>query len=193
MQWCISTRATSNYELIVSSTGLFHKAISQSGTNLAAWARPAHPGVAAERAVKLGKKLGCTSDPDKLVDCLRTVDATTITSAFYDFFVSTLIYPSKMLARTLNAAYSHIARMHVCTPLGMGHRSDGTLSTSRRTRFAGRLYHRPSQGRCTATRTVHTLADRSHDWRGCHEIGTYVLLSTHYATTQYRTLRDSYT
>lgn len=74
------------------SKGLFHKAISESGTNLNPWAQPAHQGVAPKRAAELGEMMGC---PKKLglnnwagmLDCLRKVPADKITAAFYDFFV----------------------------------------------------------------------------------------------------------
>ncbi|XP_055677254.1 juvenile hormone esterase [Lutzomyia longipalpis] len=65
--------------------GLFHRVISQSGTNLCAWAQPAHPGVAEKRAERLGQMMGCT-DANHLIECLREKSAEDITAAFYDFF-----------------------------------------------------------------------------------------------------------
>lgn len=71
------------------SKGLFHKAISQSGTNLAAWARPAHPEVAPQRAQALANMFGCHKNGDNwksVINCLRLIDAANITRAFYDYF-----------------------------------------------------------------------------------------------------------
>lgn len=72
-------------------SGLFSKAIAQSGTNLAAWAQPAHDGVAAKRATKLAQLLGCYKPKNwpKTLNCLRNESAENITAAFYHFFVST--------------------------------------------------------------------------------------------------------
>lgn len=70
------------------SKGLFHRAISQSGTNLDPWAQPAHRGVAETRAKRLGEMMGCIEDGDAMIECLRKVPAANITAAFYDFFVS---------------------------------------------------------------------------------------------------------
>lgn len=69
-------------------TGLFSKAIAQSGTNLAAWSQPAHKGVARHRATKLAEMFKCHTPNNwpKTLDCLRTVSAENITAAFYDFF-----------------------------------------------------------------------------------------------------------
>ncbi|GAB0091519.1 Carboxylic ester hydrolase [Sergentomyia squamirostris] len=65
--------------------GLFHRVISQSGTNLCSWAQPAHNGVAEERAKRLGHLLGCR-DEEKMIECLRNESADDITAAFYNFF-----------------------------------------------------------------------------------------------------------
>lgn len=80
--------------------GLFHRVISQSGTNLDAWAAPAHEGVAPRRALKLGEMLGCktSSEKDKqrwsgLIKCLRSKPAEDITKAYYNFFVGSLTLP----------------------------------------------------------------------------------------------------
>lgn len=71
-------------------SGLFSKAIAQSGTNLAAWSQPAHEGVARQRATQLAEMFKCYTPNDwsKSIDCLRQVPAENITAAFYDFFVS---------------------------------------------------------------------------------------------------------
>lgn len=71
------------------SKGLFHRGISQSGTNLAPWGAVAHKNVAQERAVKLGEMMGCeleSSNFSAMIECLRKVPAKNITEAFYDFF-----------------------------------------------------------------------------------------------------------
>lgn len=71
------------------SQGLFARAISQSGTNLAPWSQPAHPGVAAQRAAKLAAIVGCETEAgSEMVECLRGVSAADLTAAFYAFFVS---------------------------------------------------------------------------------------------------------
>lgn len=72
-------------------TGLFKRAISQSGTNLAAWARPAQDGVAVRRAEKLASLVGCPKGANswaETLNCIRKVDGDTITKQFYEFFVS---------------------------------------------------------------------------------------------------------
>lgn len=71
------------------SKGLFHRGISQSGTNLAPWGAVAHKDVARERAVKLGEMMGCEledSNYQAMIACLRQVPAKNITEAFYEFF-----------------------------------------------------------------------------------------------------------
>ena len=71
------------------SKGLFHRGISQSGTNLAPWGAVAHSGVAPERAVKLGEMMNCKMENEnyqQMIECLRQVPAKNITEAFYDFF-----------------------------------------------------------------------------------------------------------
>lgn len=71
--------------------GLFQRGISQSGTNLASWARPAHENVAPKRAAQLALSQGCPkegNDWKQVIACLRRADAANITRYFYDFFVS---------------------------------------------------------------------------------------------------------
>lgn len=72
--------------------GLFHKAIIQSGTYFNPWAQPAHKGVPAKRANKVGELLGCNTKPNdwkNLLKCLHGKSAENITATVYDFFVST--------------------------------------------------------------------------------------------------------
>nr|AHJ81343.1 carboxylesterase [Locusta migratoria] len=55
------------------SRGLFHRAISQSGVSLNAWAVPRPGGL--QKAQKVAALVGCPTEPSAaLVDCLRTVD-----------------------------------------------------------------------------------------------------------------------
>lgn len=71
------------------SEGLFHRGISESGTNLAPWGAVAHKGVARSRAIKLAEMMSCPHEDSNfkaMVDCLRQVPATNLTEAFYDFF-----------------------------------------------------------------------------------------------------------
>lgn len=71
------------------SKGLFHRGISESGTNLAPWGAVAHKNVARTRATKLGDMMSCpleNSNFKAMIDCLRNVPAENITKAFYDFF-----------------------------------------------------------------------------------------------------------
>jgi len=62
-------------------TGLFHRAIAQSGSALCPWAAE-DPAVARTKAFRLGKALGCnTSDSKELVEFLMTVPAQQLTEA----------------------------------------------------------------------------------------------------------------
>lgn len=76
------------------SKGYFQKTISQSGTNLAAWAAPAQKDIAVNRAKTLAKMMDCYSEEEKwnkILNCLRQVSAEKITAAYYDFFVNSSI------------------------------------------------------------------------------------------------------
>lgn len=70
--------------------GLFHRAITQAGVNMAAWALPARKGFARQQTAKLAKMFNCYAENDwaRTVECLRTVPAKNITATLYDFFVS---------------------------------------------------------------------------------------------------------
>lgn len=73
------------------SRGLLHRGIAQSGTYFNPWAQPAHKGVAARRADKLAKLVGCGSSSDKWserLSCLRQKPADDIVAGLYDMFVS---------------------------------------------------------------------------------------------------------
>lgn len=76
------------------SKGLFDRAISQSGTLMNIWSDPPRPGLAKMRAIRLADKMGCPitdTNYQKILDCLRKVDAKKITQGMYDFFVSGLL------------------------------------------------------------------------------------------------------
>lgn len=71
------------------SKGLFHRGISESGTNLAPWGAVAHKNVARARAEKLGEMMDCPLENlgyAEMIKCLREVSAVNITEAFYSFF-----------------------------------------------------------------------------------------------------------
>lgn len=60
-------------------TGLFHRAIAQSGSALCPWAAE-DPAVARTKAFRLGEALGCkTSDSKELVEFLMKVPAQQLT------------------------------------------------------------------------------------------------------------------
>jgi carboxylesterase type B len=62
-------------------TGLFHRAIAQSGSALCPWAAE-DPAVARTKAFRLGMVLGCkTSDSKELVEFLMKVPAQELTEA----------------------------------------------------------------------------------------------------------------
>lgn len=71
------------------SSGLFHRAIPQSGYVFNPWSQPMHKGAAAKKAHKLASFFNC-DNPDKdwedMISCLRTIPAINITSKFIEFF-----------------------------------------------------------------------------------------------------------
>ncbi|KAH8289553.1 hypothetical protein KR054_007143 [Drosophila jambulina] len=73
------------------SRGLLHRGIAQSGTYFNPWAQPAHKGVAAGRAEKLAKLVGCSdggsSSWEEKLKCLREKPADDIVASLYDMFV----------------------------------------------------------------------------------------------------------
>nr|AHJ81340.1 carboxylesterase [Locusta migratoria] len=75
------------------SRGLFHRAISQSGVSLNAWAVPRPGGL--QKAQKVAALVGCPTEPSAaLVDCLRSVDDYKIvntTTQFTEWFFSPLL------------------------------------------------------------------------------------------------------
>lgn len=69
------------------SQGLFHRGISESGTNLAVWGTVARKGQAQKRAARLATMMECESEnATDMIECLRKAPADKITRAFYDFF-----------------------------------------------------------------------------------------------------------
>ena len=71
------------------SKGLFHRGISESGTNLSPWGAVALKNVAKARAIKLGEMLSCPltkSNFKAIIDCLKKIPAEDIMKTFYDFF-----------------------------------------------------------------------------------------------------------
>ncbi|KAJ0183834.1 hypothetical protein K1T71_000257 [Dendrolimus kikuchii] len=68
------------------SEGLFHKAISESGTALVPWAE-APPGEALRNAFKLAKFMDCPQAPsERMLDCLRSKDSYDIINTEYRFY-----------------------------------------------------------------------------------------------------------
>lgn len=68
--------------------GLFHKAISESGTALVPWAE-APPGEALRNTFRLAKLLDCPQAPsDKMLTCLRARNSYDIINTEYRFYVS---------------------------------------------------------------------------------------------------------
>ncbi|KAG6446518.1 venom carboxylesterase-6 [Manduca sexta] len=68
------------------SAGLFHKAISESGTALVPWAE-APPGEALRNAFRLAKFLDCPQAPsEKMLECLRTKDSYEIIDTEFRFY-----------------------------------------------------------------------------------------------------------
>ncbi|XP_026322559.1 venom carboxylesterase-6-like isoform X2 [Hyposmocoma kahamanoa] len=69
------------------SAGLFHKAISESGTALVPWAE-APPGEALRNTFRLAKLLDCPQAPsDKMLTCLRARNSYDIINTEYRFYV----------------------------------------------------------------------------------------------------------
>ncbi|CAH1398678.1 unnamed protein product [Nezara viridula] len=94
-----SAGAGSVYHHTVSpmTTGLFHRAIAESGTSYNGWA-VAPPGLAKTNCQKLAKLLGCPIDTTTAaVNCLKARNATDIAVTITQFLVwqidSTLIWP----------------------------------------------------------------------------------------------------
>uniref|UniRef100_T1HHT2 Carboxylic ester hydrolase n=1 Tax=Rhodnius prolixus TaxID=13249 RepID=T1HHT2_RHOPR len=57
------------------SRGLFHKAVSQSGTAVSCWVT-VPPGVARSQAIHLAKQLNCSVNSSQMIlDCLKTKNA----------------------------------------------------------------------------------------------------------------------
>ena len=62
--------------------GLFHRAISQSGTATCGWTYNGHP---EETANRLADKLGCKGSKKEIVECLVKIDAVELMKALPGF------------------------------------------------------------------------------------------------------------
>lgn len=144
--------------------GLFSKAIAMSGTNLGPWSQPAHTGVARKRATKLARQFDCyiSNNWAKTIDCLRNVSAIRITSAFYDFFVKSII-----------ANWNWCSFNHFFAYSGIWHRSHGSIHTSRWAGFTRCIYYKTSPWWANGILTKNTIYDRNHLRRRPIKIGWY--------------------
>lgn len=83
--------ASVNYHMVSPlSKGLFHRAISQSGSLMNPWADPARKNLAKMRAVRLADLMGCSvigTSMKNMIECLREVSAEKITMAMLQFQV----------------------------------------------------------------------------------------------------------
>ncbi|CAG5008482.1 unnamed protein product [Parnassius apollo] len=79
--------ASAHYHMLSkTSEGLFHKAISESGTALVPWAE-ASPGEPLRNAFRLAKFLNCPQAPSTaMLDCLRTKDSYEIINTEFKFY-----------------------------------------------------------------------------------------------------------
>jgi len=84
--------ASVNYHMMSPiSKGLFHRAISQSGTLMNGWADTARPGLAKMRAIRLSNMMKCPitdTSFKEIIECLRKVPAEKLVNAISEFFVS---------------------------------------------------------------------------------------------------------
>ncbi|XP_049885046.1 juvenile hormone esterase-like [Pectinophora gossypiella] len=80
--------ASAHYHMLSeTSAGLFHKAISESGTAMVPWAE-APPGEALRNAFRLAKLLNCPQAPsERMLTCLRTKDSYDIINTEFRFYV----------------------------------------------------------------------------------------------------------
>lgn len=67
-------------------SGLFHKAILQSGSPFCSWA-VLPPGLAERRARAAATIVGCPSNSEDMIECLRMLPAETLTNLPRNFFV----------------------------------------------------------------------------------------------------------
>ncbi|XP_046977394.1 juvenile hormone esterase-like [Vanessa cardui] len=79
--------ASVNYHMLSqTSTGLFHKAISESGTALVPWAE-APPSEAKRNAFRLAKFLNCPQSPsERMIICLRNLNSYDIINTEFQFY-----------------------------------------------------------------------------------------------------------
>lgn len=73
--------------LLLFQTGLFQRAIGESGSVLAEWALD-RDGRGKEASLKIAEMSGCPVEPyEDLLTCVRNVDAAIITQAYQDYSV----------------------------------------------------------------------------------------------------------
>ncbi|RVE46858.1 hypothetical protein evm_008503 [Chilo suppressalis] len=79
--------ASAHYHMLSkTSAGLYHRAISESGTAMVPWAEQA-PGEAERNAYLLGEFVGCQSDDsNSLIECLRIKDSYDLINTEYRFY-----------------------------------------------------------------------------------------------------------
>lgn len=69
------------------SQGLFHRAISHSGSLYECWSDPARPGAAKNQALRLANEVKCsTENSETLVNCLRNISAHNLTLAIANLY-----------------------------------------------------------------------------------------------------------
>lgn len=92
--------ASVNYHMVSPlSKGLFHRAISQSGTLMSVWADPARKGVAKMRAIRLADMMGCPiseTSIKEVIKCMKDVPADKITMAQLKFQVRVIFFKNSI-------------------------------------------------------------------------------------------------
>lgn len=69
------------------SRGLFHRAISHSGSVNNGWSDPAREGVARANAIKIAENLGCSViDTSTMIECLRGISGEKLTGVLSDLY-----------------------------------------------------------------------------------------------------------
>lgn len=112
------------FKLISFFLGLFHRAIAESGVNMAPWALPARKGFARQQTTKLAKIFDCYTPNDwaRTLDCLRTIPSQNITATLEDFFVSVAFF-----AFFVEICIHIWLFMDLMFSLGFWHRSNGSI------------------------------------------------------------------
>lgn len=69
------------------SKGLFHRAISHSGSLNQCWSDPARPGAARAQAIKLANEVNCSTESiEIMVNCLKNIPANNLTLAIANLY-----------------------------------------------------------------------------------------------------------